>query len=329
MRKVLLFSVFSVLVTVCVAQQKFNVQNGTKTEFYSSLDSAVYYAAKGDTIYLPGMYISLNEELVIDKKVTLIGTGWDIDSIGGTQNTIIDKDIRFKSGTDGSLITGCNLQNINIPEVTANITIWRNKINGDVILNQAATNIAIMENWINGNKCIIGNEAMNCIIANNVINGYSYPVTTLKNSVISNNILSSRYDNNFFSNFNGCIIENNYINGGIYSVTYSYFKNNAFCGAISNFGNNTNTNNLFEQTVENTFKTSDWSSHPKYLTIKDNSLCKNAGLDSTDIGIYGGSTPFKSGSVPFNPHINKASISTQTDSNGMLKVNITVSAQNK
>ena len=68
---------------------------------------------------------------------------------------------------------------------------------------------------------------------------------------------------------------------------------------------------------------------PKNLKIREDSPCKNAGTDGTDIGIFGCPAPYKDGAVPFNPHINKALISGQTDKDGKLKVDIQVSAQTR
>ncbi|MBK8226122.1 MAG: hypothetical protein IPK70_02970 [Flavobacteriales bacterium] len=49
--------------------------------------------------------------------------------------------------------------------------------------------------------------------------------------------------------------------------------------------------------------------------------------DGTDAGIYGSSSPFKPGAVPFNPHFRSATIATSTLPNGDLPVNIRVAAQ--
>jgi len=99
--------------TMSHAQQKFNVQNGTKTEFYDDLETAIQKAVSGDTIYLPGKVIQVQNDLVINKKMAIIGAGCDVDSIGGLQTTEIKKadgsyaTINFRNGSDGSLLTGC------------------------------------------------------------------------------------------------------------------------------------------------------------------------------------------------------------------------------
>jgi len=51
------------------------------------------------------------------------------------------------------------------------------------------------------------------------------------------------------------------------------------------------------------------------------------GTDGTQIGIYGGSQPFKEKGMPSNPQVTEKIISTETDTNGNLQINITVKTQ--
>jgi len=319
------------------AQQKFNVQNGTKTEFYDGLEEAIQKAASGDTIYLPGGVIQVQNDLIIDKKLALIGAGWDVDSIGGLMKTDLRKNgsynvtINFREGSDGSLLMGCELSSVSFGhrdqfnddhQNIQNITIWRNKCNsvalgvGVGVGVNNVRNIFIKENYI---PQIYSYSASNCWINNNVIHGV---ISGLNDSHIYNNVIIQIQD------MNECIFENNFIINGVGNYcNNSTFAHNAFA-TIVNFPNGTNTgiNNLVEQGTIYTFQV-DNLSFPKNLVIRDTSPCKNAGTDGTDIGIFGGSTPFKS--RPFNPHIDKAIISSQTDKEGILKVEITATAQDR
>lgn len=51
------------------------------------------------------------------------------------------------------------------------------------------------------------------------------------------------------------------------------------------------------------------------------------GTDGTEVGIYGGTFPYKEGSVPRNPHIQLKNIASKTDDNGSLQIEIQVEAQ--
>ena len=325
--------------TMTQAQQKFNVQNGTKTEFYDDLGTAVQKAVSGDTIYLPGGIIKYsNDELIIDKKLALIGAGCDIDSIGGLQRTELRKNssigytdliITFGEGSNGSLITGCVFGTIgNNAANLENITIYRNYINYGIGLSNQSKNIFIRENVINGG--INGGNATNCWINNNLIFGYHITygfyatMSNLNNSYICNNVIYNSYSIDYTF---ACTFENNYIGTSSLGGTNCTFNHNAFIGEVNfPYNSNAGSNNLINQQTINTFQ-GDYLNYPKNLQIREDSPCKNAGTDGTDIGIFGSSTPYMA--IPFNPHIEKAVIGSQTDNAGNLKVDIKVSARNR
>jgi len=62
--------------------------------------------------------------------------------------------------------------------------------------------------------------------------------------------------------------------------------------------------------------------------LKPNSPYLSAGSDGTEIGIYGGNSPYREGAVPSNPHIYFKQVSTQTNSNGQLPVQFKVRTSN-
>ena len=343
MKKVFLLGVIALTVSGAAlnAQQKFNVQNGTKTVFYDSLEIAIRQADSGDTIYLPGAVIPVKNDLIIDKKLAIIGAGCDVDSIGGLQTTEIKRpdgnyaNINFRNGSDGSLLTGCivnsitfgNMNQYNEPQQNIqNVTILRNKIYGVVKLGISSTANLVKQIILSENIIIMsitGMNASNCIINNNLIGPSGYMIDGLINSRISNNVIAT------VSNLQGCNIENNsFIDGTNDFGTNCTYNNNAFYHNLTfPIGSNTGSNNLMNQTVTQTFGIGSITYNSKNYIVRSDSPCKNAGTDGTDIGIFGGPNPYKAGAVPFNPHINKSNISAQTDKNGNLKVNIKVSAQ--
>jgi hypothetical protein len=311
------------------AQQKINVQNGTKTAFYNDLETAVQEAVSGDTIYLPGENITLENHLVIDKKLALIGAGWDLDSIGGLKPTVLklknsndNVNINFSEGSDGSFLTGCYLRVVtfdnNASKLIANVTIVRNRTTHGIILGAGVNNIFVSENYCYGG--FNGAGATDCWINNNFVNG---SITGLVNSHIYNNVLDS------YPDFGGdhCVFENNYIITHWIYLTNCTLNNNAFQTNITfPYGNNnTGSGNLIQQGIDNFIA----YGTPKGLKLKDDSPLKNAGVDGTDIGMYGGNDPYKDGAVPFNPHIDEIVVSSQTDKAGNLKVRMQVSSQTK
>ncbi|MDR3338657.1 MAG: hypothetical protein LBT25_00935 [Candidatus Symbiothrix sp.] len=310
------------------AQQKINVQNGTKTAFYNDLETAVHEAVSGDTIYLPGAIIELQNHLVIDKKLTLIGAGWDIDSIGGLRPTQLKiktgswANLTFSVGSDGSFITGFYVNGIgfdnNAALSVANVTIARIAAAG-ISLGAGVSNIYIRESYITSSG-LNGAGATDCWINNNIIIG---TIHSLVDSHLYNNVF------NYYVGGTRCVFENNYIGGGLTTSSSSTFNNNAFSGNITfpTGDNNNGFDNLVNQPHAGSFTGGDWT--PKSLKLKSTSPLKNAGTDGSDIGMYGGNDPYKEGAVPFNPHIDEIVVSSITDKTGNLKVRMQVSSQNK
>jgi hypothetical protein len=296
------------------------------------METAFSEAISGDTIYLPGGLIELPNDLIIDKKLALIGVG--ADSIGaGTQITRIAKPVYFKKGSDGSLITGCKIDNIltiggHGSDLVQDIIIFRNAINGNLFFGtngglEVLKKIVIIENVIRGNFIRYGSVATECVVQNNLfpVNGRYY-ISRLENSLIQNNIV---HEINYAES---CTISNNIITLGATSTSNCAYTNNAFFADLLSGTNNTFYDNLVNQSAATTFKNSA-GILPADVEILSSSPCKDAGTDGTDIGIYGGSSPFKKGSVPANPHISKMIISNVADSNGKIKVDIEVSAQER
>ena len=346
MKKLIIISIFVFcIVNLIVAQQKFNVQNGTKAEFYDDLETAIQKAVSGDTIYLPGHLVQVQNDLIIDKKLALIGAGCDVDSIGGLQVTEIQKvnagdaTINFYNGSDGSLLTGCivggiqlgNKTEVNTPQSIQNITIWRNRIGA---INLGADNVSNLMNKITISENFVyyinGYNASNCVVNNNLVYGfYNYngmaSLLSFTNSLISNNVLG-----NDIMAVTDCIVENNFASGIDMYSSNSIFNNNAFQRSYTfPYVNANGSNNLVNQDPSKTFVSYYGFNSPNDMVIRSDSPCKNAGTDGTDIGIFGGSSPYKAGAVPFNPHIDKTNIAGQLDANGNLRVNIQVSAQTR
>jgi len=317
--KIILSMCLLCAITGLSAQQKFNVQNGTKTEFYGTLELAVQSATAGDTIYIPGGVIQLTGDLTITKPLTLIGVGWDPDSQGGVAITDISaRSIAFNAGSDGSMLTGCWWRGIYIGANVQNITVWRNRASDNINLNSSDSHITVSENLCSN---LYGSGASSCKINNNSVSGW---FQNFINSHLYNNVII----NNTANGLSGCIIENNYIIGTGFSGDHNTVENNAFSGNYTPGATDTYNNNLSNIATGDTFIGTDLSL-PKNLTLKPGSLCIGAGSDGTDIGIYGGPNPYKLGNLPFNPHITILDVPGTVDKSGNIKVHIEVAAQTR
>jgi len=339
MKKIIFFALMLICSYAVNAQNVIAVQHGGTPTFYTNLDTAIVYAQSGDTIYLPGGFFSLATN--ISKCLHIIGVGHNPDSTNATGPTIIGASVGTYSylitGASGGSLIGVKLSgsidfgtssaNANVSNYTVgrfNITgaissyssapynnvFYENIIGGIINLDNAQSN-AFYNNIIAGNLNYIG---IGNIFKNNdfIAGSYAFNLNVV-NSTFMNNIFRSS-SNTFYS-----------------TVTNNVFNNNLFVENITfPSGTNIGSNNIVNQTVTSIFvnQNSATFAYTQDYHLQTGCPGKNAGTDGTDIGIYGGSFPWKTGSLPYNPHVQYQLINGNTNPDGTLPVNIKVGAQN-
>lgn len=309
------------------AQKLVALHHEGAASYFTDLNTAYNAAADGDTLYLPGG--SFNE-LYLRKSLTLIGVGHHPDSTAATGSTVLSG-LYLYSGASNSLITGISFINTIYSEASlSNITISRCYLNQGIYLgNGERSNWIISENWIGVYPNIYGysiwhqsGSTSNFFVSNNVIKRsiavsssaisnnifLENAIVSTGNSIISNNIFSTNYENQtsytqWFNNLNSGI--NGSPSGGGNTGSGNYLDNLALESIFVNYS------------PSNTFYQNDFHVvNPAYL-----------GNDGTPVGIYGGTFPWKEGSLPFTPHIRSKTIGGSTNPDGTLNINITVKAQ--
>lgn len=302
---------------------------------YSNLQTAIDAAAPDDTLYVQGSITSYGD-VTITKKLKIVGSGMLPDNTSHLGTTIGNIFYRVTadgtSSPSGSSITGCNIYVLNLciaanGATPSNISIYRNRIasisgNGFSYSTYSYNLMHIYNNIIGtlyvdrlGGNSVVNNNIIvtgvqstgnldsgNWVLTNNFI---GERITGCYNATIVNNIIYSSA-----SNWNNCT--GNYYCSFTKNLFYSY-NNYQFSG---NFLNNSTDNNTFNTTYGNIINQN--PSFVKY-TISDNiysysmssppsgpfvdfhlnndSPGKNYGTDGTDIGIYGGTTPFVEGAT--------------------------------
>jgi hypothetical protein len=328
------FILFIIAANISFAQQKFNVQNGAKTEFYNDLETAIQQAQAGDTIYLPPGICHADSDIVINKPLALIGIGGVMDTLQTAIPTQIDRQITFTSNASGSLFTGCKLTSYvyfgdttavhNIKFIRNNMGVWGSA--NTIYIYPGSSNIVIRENQLGTLMAYLRwvPYPHHCFIENNIFisNGSTVVLVGFDSSFITNNIFTATFSN--ITDINSCIIQNNYFKGSIsFPIGInSIYNNNAFENNV-NFSGSIHADNLVNQAWNDTFE--DYINYK----LKPTSPCKNAGIDGTDIGIYGGTQPYKERGIPFNPHVSKNTISSQVDNAGNLQIDIIVTSQER
>ena len=330
--------IVAIATTMTVNAQTIALHSSTGVQIIkgnTALATAYTAAQNGDTLYISGgNYIPPS---FFDKQLTIFGAGHYVDSTQATGKTFINGNIVLSENADLFYLEGV--------EITGNFTISTNHSVNNVVIKRCKINgtfnaLGDLSN-ATSNLSLIGNVLMNRINLENI-----------QNSLLSNNIIS-----NTFQGSNGNLISNNIIMGFIWgsSMDYLFFGSNntlnnniilweGYNANVNGSGNVFN-NNLYVEPTPNYGATA--TSTGNYTGILQSAIFVNQtgtafnythdyhlqapttylGTDGSQVGIYGGTFPYKEGAVPLNPHIQLKNIAPTTDANGDLQIQITVGAQ--
>lgn len=326
--------------------------------FYYENDLVPVFAAISplghDTIILPGGQVNASDNLIIQWPVVIIGAGIRADSslaYGGKTEIIghYQRNLQIMENADGTEFHGLSFLDDQ----------WANVGFGNNIATSGADNVRFVRceipdlklgyNYQGSNahnalvqECVIkrldvcqGHEPlirssfvsalMNCPAASNA---------TLENCIFLNYDLAATEA----ADYRNCIFLRNQATVFNVNQVSSTFANSLFVGSASGFsvnfavgvtqsGTNTTTNlsaganRAFESGVTsftNWEPLANYHSGPQWQT---------SGNDGSQLGIFGGSLPWKAGSVPFNPHWRGLSQTGSTSNGTIQNVQIRGSAQ--
>lgn len=272
---------------------------------YSNLQSAYDNANAGDTLLV---YPSETSYAGIDiaRKIILIGSGFT--STPNQPATKISGTVNFLTGSEGSVIESFGGE-FNITVTNANsIAISKNKL-GSIIIEDSFNTMLFGNN--SPSLTIKGNSLVEA--SNNILRSSQTPLTLEANSAlnISNSIMV--VDNSNLLIKGGTVTGKNNL---IYYVKifnwYSYLgyyedsKVNFYYSLIDYYSE---FNNLFSDNYN----------------LKPGSAASGTGENSTDMGIYGGATPFVDGGYPSIPIIYQLDVPlTGSQKDGL---NVTIKAK--
>jgi len=323
------------------AQRTVSLHKSTGDTIFSGVNAFVdaYNAASnGDTIYLPGG--SFASPSLFNKEIYVIGAGHHPDSTMHTNITMISTSFLLGELSDYSVFEGiCFGADLQVGNNTSAsyITFRRCKFNSSVNYHQTInTNFSINNNFI---ECIFienlyipnlsNSSFQNCIVEKTIISSTS---NSFKNSIFlqnTTNHLNYVFSQISYNTISNCIfISQMPVNLLVYSPGGNMFYNNIFTDTNVYFGPNHSQNNNYFGIADSTIfvnQTGYTFSYSHNYNLNNPTLF--IGNDQTQVGIYGGQFPFKTASLPINPHISFKSISNQTNQNGELNVNIKVNAQ--
>lgn len=271
---------------------------------YTSLQTAINAASAGDTLYVHGSSTSYGN-VNVKKQLTFIGTGHNPNKTNPLVAQIGNMQLDTLANTSGA--SGTRIIGFSIAAVF-----------GYNMNNGGSKNILIRRNYFTAGSTKITVTGKNWIIENNIIEHDLININNNTNTIIRNNI----FDNSSIqlSNQPTVLISNNVFLGGIpftalNLVSNALVVNNIFSGTApegTNADNNVFNNNITYKTIDDTIPSGTNTGNGNFIAMDplftnvpantfsysyDFSLSatspgKNAGTDATDVGIFGGVTPF-------------------------------------
>ncbi len=341
MKSLLLKSTLAVIVvlfgvkSVCSQEvQLATLQHGNNMQvFYGAeaLKNALEVAMQGDLVTLSAGTFNA---VIIDKGVTIQGAGYVTDPKKAKLPSVINGLIEIKGGTENVTIEGI----YNNGEVR--LGSWDNYggFSGEPIVGLTLKKCrfyTIFDYAYSGRygkikNCIIEQ----CRIASSLnFGGVEQENIVVRNSIISQFVSGSNNSNILVENSDlsigtskGVLFKNNIIfNGSLDQSSSAY--NNVFLTPTNLDQVSVKSGNIESEMnamfVEAIYSYTDMEAY----ALTESARTTYLGTDGTQVGIYGGVSPFSD--VPTNPQIISKNIDAQSSSDGKLKVNITVKAQNK
>jgi hypothetical protein len=341
-------SLFIISFTWVQAQKTITVQSNGDATFYTDWASAWEATQVGDTIYLPGGTFNIGN-LVINRKVTIIGVGHDPTQTHDGLFSHLNGNIYFVEGSDESLLHGFQFTNLYfnttswVNQAVSNVTISRCRITNLTQLGYTkpslAQHILFKENVLGG--AIYGRDAQQIQFVKNIIDERVYEFDGY--TVFTNNIFTYYYTSTVawapLQQMKNALFQNNIFRTTSYPLNTGNCDNNLLQANIfaANITINTQTDlntwvgNFFNQPLAEVFVNfTGGAFNPEHdYHLLPTSVGVGAGTDGFDIGIYGTAVPYKEGAVPFNPQITFEQVSGQTDEAGNIEVQVNVSAQER
>jgi hypothetical protein len=344
MKKHLLMLVFFAIAAMSFAQTKnIVVEFGTTSTAYLDLPSAIDAAPNGSTVYIPGGTHTLSSIITISKQLHFRGDGINpLTLASGMVPTISGSQINFTRYAHYSSFEGIFFDNkLTLQHTTADTSGYFYLIFNRCRINNVIGSI--------GGNATVGNISL--YLSECIIDNIELSSATLESVVINNSIITG---SRFYSINQGYVKNSVFLSGINLGMSSTFgeatnnfaISNSIFYQGASTYGNNNSISNcLFKTgaTVGLTLNTSniqyqDWDQI--FVNVPDHSYSIGddfhlkpgcigiaAGIDGTDLGIYGGFTPWKEKSIPALPNVYVRSVNTRNNPNGQIDVMYKVKAQ--
>lgn len=334
MKANLLIISFLCITIFSFGQNIIRVQNG------QNIQTLINENPAGSVFLLdPGNYAGFNTT----RRISVIGAGY----FNGTNESNITSQVTFSassspvSSSAGSIITGCNVFDININ--VSNVVVSRNRVHyyaggitiadntsgvivkqcfvlNDIATSGDPTSFQIINNIVVGQIYLYNNgAALSGIITNNVVLGEN--ITDCRPLIISNTTNNGVViSNNIFISASTCtnnLFPTNFLGG---------FHNNVFRQGTYQTANTSNTqltqNNLLTTLFQNQ------GNVDAFYRLSATSPAKLVGTGGTDCGAFGGNEPYILSGLPTGPIIYELKVPSTARQNEIIPVRIKARVQN-
>jgi hypothetical protein len=333
MKKILLFInllafSFYAMATIHHVDNKPNRPSG----YSNNLQLTVNAAQNGDTIYLYASNTSYGN-LTVDKKLHVFGEGYTINGPNSALNYLyLDTSATNNTNCSGSSFQGLRMSRVycNKPNIS-NIVFAGNYHYERIYMGTNCPGWMFINNYITNYIDIGGNPSV--LITNNFFTiGNGIRNSSSKSVVISHNIFFSF---SYLSVTNAIIKDNIFLCYGAPNSSNmnnnTFYNNLSWQSALSPYAlppeGNTGSGNFSNQQpdFETALSTSYSFDASKDYHLTASSPGKNGASDGTDVGPYGGSSPFVWGGSFSIPRITEAII-TNPVINQSTPINVNVKA---
>lgn len=275
---------------------KVILQSGANTTIYdgTQISTAIGAANKGDILYLSeGTY----DSFTIDKEILVRGVG---------ANTWIEGDVTISIPNNATLtqavLEGVNVSgSIKINQPATNLIIRNTKV-ADVTVTGALTNGLIDRCWITG-TFNMNNNTDDTTVKNSKVYMISAGSLTYNKCTFLNCNIADRKNVNTAAVFTNCIIGSYKYLGEMYglgTMESSVFTNTLFNKYDGSIGSSSSQTNCYF--------ISEYDGACDQNTLESRvDLSEYLGTDGTQVGVYGGTTPFT-----LDPQVAKVTESTFT-----------------
>ncbi|MCH8127833.1 hypothetical protein IIC38_18065 [candidate division KSB1 bacterium] len=316
---------FALLTTTAFAKIWRVDNNPANISDFTTLQEAHDGALTGDTLYVYGSGLSYGH-LNLTKTLYIFGPGYLLNENPETQVSFLSAKVGqviFNTGSEGSLLTGLYQEGNNGIEIYANnIIIKRNFTEDNLIIDSAASNVIIIQNYLSGGSFLaIGASCQNIIIHNNYISDGNQFVAISMDATASADIR-----NNVISSHNQSFVTNSIFYNNIGSGTIALLN----CDVQNNIGNSNQfgTLNGNQENVDMNMVFVGEGSTDGQWQLAPGSPAIGAGITGEDCGIFGGNEPYRLSGVPAIPAIWFFDAPTSGSTNSGLQVNVKVKSHN-